>query len=112
MYLIKGDEKVLRLTEQKPVAINFIIEIELLSWKYMPSDLQKVIFDLINDVQYFDYSHRIKQKTITLIQKYSFTLGDAFIAATALEYDLTLISADKIFSKVKDLRLINFTPSV
>jgi len=112
MYLIKGDEKVFQLVDRKPVAISFITEIELLGWKLMTPELQTVILDLIKDIHYFDYSHRVKQRTINLRQKYNFKLGDAFIAATALEFDLTLVSADRIFSKVEDLRLINFSPSV
>ena len=111
MYLIKGDEKVLHLVDGKSVAINFITEIELLGWRSMPVEFQNIIIDIIKDVQYFDYSYRIKQRTINLRQKYNFKLGDAFIAATALEFDLILISADKIFSKVDDLRLINFSPT-
>ena len=111
MYLIKGDETVLQLIDQKHVAINFIVEIELLGWKSMTSELQTVILDLIKDVTYFDYSYRVKQRTIAIRQKYNFKLADAFIAATALEFDLTLVSADKIFSKIDDLRLINFIPS-
>src|SRR3954470_14950662 len=106
MYLIKGDEKVLRLIDQKS-AVNFIVEIELLGWKSITSALEALILDLIKDVHYFDYSHRVKQRTITLRQKHNLKLGDAFIAATALEFDLTLVSADRIFSKIDDLRLIN-----
>ena len=112
LYLIKGDEKVLRLVDQKVVAINFIIEIELLGWRSMTPELQTVILNLIKDVHYFDYSYRVKQRTILIRQKYNFKLADAFIAATALEFDLTLVSADRIFSKIDDLRLINFIPSV
>lgn len=112
MYLIKGDEKVLQLIDNKIVAINFIIEIELLGWRLMSPELQDIIQNLIKDVYYFDYSHRVKQRTISLRQKYKFKLADAFIAATALEFDLTLVSAGRIFSKIDDLRLINFIPSI
>lgn len=112
LYLIKGDKKVFQLIDQKFVAINFIVEIELLGWKNMTAELQAIILDLIKDVHYFDYSHRVKQRTIALRQKYSFKLADAFIAATALEFDLTLVSADTIFSKIDDLRLINFIPTI
>lgn len=74
MYLIKGDEKVLQLIDQKFVAINFIVEIELLGWKYMTAELEAIISDLIKDIHYFDYSYRVKQRTITLRQKYNFKL--------------------------------------
>jgi predicted nucleic acid-binding protein len=64
------------------------------------------------DVQYFDYSYKAKQRTISLRQQYNFKWGNAFIAASALEFDLTLISADKTFFQVNNLRFINFSPTI
>jgi predicted nucleic acid-binding protein len=110
LYLIKGDEKALQLIDQKPVGINFLVEIALLGWKFMTDALLQVVTDFIKDVQYFDYSHRVKQRTIFLRQQCNFKLADAFIAV--LEFDLTLLSADKTFSQVKDLRFINFSPTI
>ncbi len=112
LYLIKGDENVLQLTEGKIVSLNFVTEIELLGWRLLTPELHDILLDLINNVQYFDYSYRIKQSTISLRQIYNLKLGDAFIAATALEHDLTLISANKSFAKVEELRLINFVPTL
>lgn len=111
MYLIKGDKTVLQLLDKRPVAINFITEIELFGWPNMTMELEQIIKAIISDAQYFDYSSRVKDLTIALRQKYRLKLGDAFIASTATEYDLPLVSADKGFSKVAELRLINFIPS-
>ena len=97
MYLIKGDENLLELLDQQPVAINFITEIELLSWPHMTRELNKVILGLISTVQYFDYNTRLKQSVISLRQKYKLKIADAFIAATAIEYNLPLVTADKHF---------------
>ena len=112
MYLIKGDETVYKLVDQRPVAINFITEIELLSWPFLTKELTKIIIDLISNVQYFDYSSRIKQTAISLRRKYKLKLGDAFIASTALEYNLPLLSADRHFQQVDEIQLIKFTPSI
>jgi len=112
LYLINGDENVLQLIDQNPIAVNFIIEIELLSWPFMNDELKQILINIIKDSRYFDYSFQLKQLTIDLRQKYKLKLGDAFIAATSLAYDLTLISADKVFSKIPAIKLINFTPSV
>jgi len=87
LYLIKGDENLLELLDQQPVAINFITEIELLTWPQMTRGLNKVIQSLILNVQYFDYSTRIKLAAITLRQKYKLKLADAVIGATAIEYN-------------------------
>ena len=81
MYLIKGDENLLELLDQQPEAINFITEIELLSWPHMTRELNKVILSLISTVHYFDYNTRLKQTVISLRQKYKLKIADAFIAA-------------------------------
>ncbi len=112
MYLIKGDETVLQLVDQRVVAINFVVEIELLGWANLTRNEEKIIRDLITNVQYFDYSSRIKELTIALRQKYKLKLGDALIVATAIEHDLLLLSADNHFARVKEARLINFVPSL
>ncbi|MEJ7683455.1 MAG: hypothetical protein WKG06_37480 [Segetibacter sp.] len=81
-------KKVLQLINQKVVAINFIIEIELLGWRLMNPELQTVILDLIKDVHYFDYSHRVKQRE----QLY---LGKSTILNWQIEFDFTLVSAEQ-----------------
>lgn len=112
MYLMKGDETVLRLIDQQQVSISFITEIELLGWPFMTPELERTIKNLIETVQYFDYSSRIKQGTVRLKQQYNLKIADAFIAATALQYHLALISADKVFSRVEELSFVNFIPTV
>ncbi len=112
LYLIKGDENLLELLDQQPVAINFITETELLSWPQMTRELNKVIQSLISNVQYVDYNTKIKLTAITLRQKYKLKLADAFIGATAIKYNLPLVTADKHFQQVEELRLIKITPSI
>jgi hypothetical protein len=59
---------------------------------------------------FIEYNLRIKQTTINLKAKYGLKLADAFIAASSLEFDLPLVSADKIFSKVKEINFFNVIP--
>jgi hypothetical protein len=112
MYLLKGDQTLLPLIDKKTTALNFIIEIELLGWPKISADEINIIYDFIGYCYYYDYSQAIKNHTVELRKQYNLKLGDAFIAATALEFDLTLISADKSFAKVAGLNLINFVPSL
>jgi predicted nucleic acid-binding protein len=58
-----------------------------------------------------EYSIRIKQATIGIKSKYGCKLADAFIAASAIEFDIPLVSADKGFSKIKELNFINILPT-
>jgi len=41
-----------------------------------------------------------------LKKKYSIKLSDAIIAASCLVYDIPLVTADKGFSKIKELDLV------
>lgn len=58
----------LRLIDQKVVAINFIIEIELFSWRLITPALETMILDIVKAVHYFNYSYRVKQRTILIRQ--------------------------------------------
>ena len=44
------------------------------------------------------------ERAIQLRRKYKIKLPDAIIAATSLVYDLSLISADVVFSKIEQNR--------
>jgi len=52
----------------------------------------------------------IKAQTINLREKYKIKLPDAIIAATAITYELPLVSADQGFSQIEELDfiLLNF----
>lgn len=49
---------------------------------------------------------KIKNKAIAIKRLIKIPLPDAIIAATAIEEELTLVSADKGFKRIKDLQLI------
>ncbi len=112
MYLLNGDSTVSYLIDKKSIAINFIAEIELLGWPYITPDETITIKEFISTCYYYDYSQAIKNRSIELRRDYKLKLGDALIVATALEFDLALISADKALAKVKELQIINFIPSL
>lgn len=57
-------------------------------------------------------TNEVKKKTIELRKKYNIKLPDAIIAATAIENDLTLITADKGFEKVEELKLTLIVPEI
>ncbi|MCA0428172.1 MAG: PIN domain-containing protein [Bacteroidetes bacterium] len=61
---------------------------------------------LINDCFLLEWNSKIKEKTIDLKRKYNVKLPDAIIAATSLAYQIPLVTADKGFSKIKDLDLV------
>lgn len=88
--------------------ISLITEIELRVWE--PGNVtDKEIYEaFINGSTVLDLSRDTVEQTIAIRQKYKLKLPDAFIAATAIVNNLTLIADnDKDFSKVDILKYIN-----
>jgi hypothetical protein len=112
MYLLNNDLSVVKLLDKKSAAISFVTEIELLGWPHITSSEINTIKTFISNCYYYDYSQAIKNNCIELRKGYKLKLADALIVATAIEFDLTLISADKGLAKVKELQIINFIPSL
>ena len=55
-----------------------------------------------------DLNEPIKRITVELKQSHKIKLPDAIIAATSLYMNIPLISADKIFEKISELRFIKY----
>ncbi|MEO6947982.1 MAG: type II toxin-antitoxin system VapC family toxin [Ginsengibacter sp.] len=95
------------LNDKKPV-ISAITEIELLCWKTATEKDLKVLHNFINDALVLELEQPIKLKTADIRKAYRIKLPDAIIAATALVYDLTLLSRNiSDFSKINRLKIIN-----
>ena len=62
--------------------------------------------DLINDCFIIEMDYKIKTKCIEIRNKYKLKIPNAIIAASAIVYNLPLITSDKEFEKVKELDLI------
>jgi len=96
-----------RLKDSGP-AISVITEIELLCWKTPTDKDLEVLYNFINDALVFELEKDIKLKTAEIRKAYKIKLPDAIIAATALNYDHTLITRNtKDFKGVERLKLVN-----
>ena len=87
-------------------AISFISEIELLGFPGISKSEETKLKLLLNDCYQLEWSSKLKNQTIQLKQKYSLKLPDAIICATAVEFNLPLVTADRGFSKISELDLI------
>ncbi|OJV16497.1 MAG: hypothetical protein BGO21_26805 [Dyadobacter sp. 50-39] len=88
--------------------ISLITEIELRVWE--PSDTtDKAIYEsFITGSIVLDLNRDIVDQTIAIRKKYRLKLPDAFIAATAIINNYTLVADnDKDFRKVEILKYIN-----
>lgn len=102
--ILKGDAKLKSLVESLACAIDTIVYVELIQGSKDKSEVQK-IEKYLTRFELIHFDKAISQKTLYLIRTYSkshnLMLGDATIAATCLENDLTLITYN-----VKDFRFI------
>lgn len=95
------------LKEQQPV-ISAITEIELLCWKTATEKDLEVLHSFIKDALVIELEQLIKFKTADIRKTHRIKLPDAIIAATALVYELTLISRNlSDFSGIGGLNIIN-----
>jgi hypothetical protein len=95
------------LIEAYPV-ISAITEIELLCWKSATEKDIEVLRSFIDDAVVIGLEQPIKYKTADIRKKHKIKLPDAIIAATAIIYELTLISRNiSDFKDIKGLKLIN-----
>ncbi len=111
IYALKNDATVYSFVNEKRLAISFVTEIELLGWNGIETNDRKLISDFLSQCLFIDYNYQIRQQTINIKQQYNLKLGDAFIAATSLVFDIPLLSADKIFKRVNELSFILITPN-
>ena len=105
IYLLEGNEQAAKFSEYS-FAISSVTEIELLGKFSISEREKKVIRSLLNACMLFELNEKVKEKAIELKQKMKIKLPDAVIAATALCHGLTLVTANKAFSKIKDLDII------
>ncbi len=95
------------LTENQP-CISVITEIELLCWKTANEKDLLVVRDFINDTLIIELQSEIKSKTAEIRIHNRIKLPDAIIAATALVYDLTLLTRNTTdFKQIGQLKVID-----
>lgn len=95
------------VNEARPV-ISSITEIELLCWKTATEKDLEVLHNFIDDALVIELEQPIKYKTADIRKKHKIKLPDAIIAATALVYELTLVSRNiSDFKNIEGLQLIN-----
>ncbi|MCE2741849.1 MAG: type II toxin-antitoxin system VapC family toxin [Sphingobacteriales bacterium] len=95
------------LIESKP-CFSAITEIELLCWKTASDYEINVIENFISECQVFELEKSVKIKTAQIRRVHKIKLPDAIIAATALVYDLILITRNTSdFKKIDGLKLVD-----
>lgn len=104
LYVLKEYPCVLPFLDKK-IGISVITEMELLSFSSLTAADDLVLKNLVLKCEVFQLDSRIKERAIFIRRKYGTKLPDAIVAATALEYNLPLVTADKGFRKIEELDL-------
>ena len=88
--------------------LSAITEIELLCWKHRTLEDDRMLAYFINDCLIIELEQSIKYKTAEIRKKHRIKLPDAIIAASAIVYNLILISRNiNDFIDIADLKVVN-----
>jgi predicted nucleic acid-binding protein len=106
LYLLAGDKRLADILNDQVIFISFITELELLGFRGLTKQSDKIIKEFISECTILDINKEIKNNTLELRKKFKLKLPDAIIAATAKYINCPLITADKDFEKIEDSRII------
>ena len=88
--------------------LSAITEIELLCWKHSTLEEEKKLAYFINDFMIIELEQSIKHKTAEIRKQHRIKLPDAIIAASAIVYNLILISRNVTdFRHIEALQVVN-----
>jgi predicted nucleic acid-binding protein len=87
--------------------VSVISKIEVLGFN-APDEHYKLLADFMNDATVLDLTSNIVDESIAIRKFHKTKLPDAIIAATALVYDLTLVTRNtNDFRNIPNLKVIN-----
>ncbi len=95
-------DELIRLIGDSEVAVSIVTYIEVLGYQGLDEKQERFCEGFFNTVSTLSLSDEIANRAVKLRQQRRMSLGDAIIAATALEHDLTLVTRN-----VRDFRWIN-----
>lgn len=88
--------------------LSIISEIELLCWRSATKNDLQILKNFIAECKVFSLDEAVKLKTIEIRRTHKIKLPDAIIGATALEYNLTIITRNiSDFDDVIGLNVVN-----
>ena len=104
---VRALEEMDKIIDQK-AKISVITQMEILGWFGATSVQLNLLNEFVADAIVFDLTPEMINRTIKIRQQYKIKLPDAIIAATALVYDLNLLSLNiRDFKNIDGLKIIN-----
>jgi len=88
--------------------VSIISKIEVLGYHKLSEKEKHILLSFFNSASIIGLSETIANKSVSLRQKHNLTLGDAIIAATAIENTLELVTRNTIdFKHIAGLKIYN-----
>ena len=88
--------------------VSFITELELYGLHGATKEHDKQVEALLRECLIISMNSNILQKYKALRKSHKLKLADSVIAATALAYNIPLVTADQEFQNIKALKLIQY----
>ena len=108
--MLKGKIKQLPISNNDDILISFVTKIELLSYKGLAEEEEK-IGELLNYYNLLLIDDDLINKTIDIRRNHGLKLPDAIIAASAIIKGAVLITSDEgITNKMTDLNMKTINP--
>jgi toxin FitB len=107
IYLANGTLDI-QAVKNTDLAFPSIVKIEALGYAHITVAEQSYLEALLSECQQLELEESVIRRAIRLRQQSKMSLGDSIVAATALEYDCELWTADEEdFIHVDGLRIHN-----
>lgn len=108
IYFLSGDQTLSDLVDGKTIYVSFVTQLELLSYHDLSVSEETRINDFLSHCVIVDINSAIKTTVIELRKTYRLKLPDSIIIASALHFDLPLITSDTAFKKVHELETVYY----
>ncbi len=106
LYILNGDQDLLSFLNNQYIYISIITEMELLSFHSISKDEFRSLKSFLDELDVTPLDDKVKDVAIEVRKKYKLRLPDSIVAATAVVYDIPLITADKQFKAISELQLL------
>jgi predicted nucleic acid-binding protein len=106
IYLLDGNKDIARFLDNKQIYLSVITELELFGKQNLSFQDNEIIDALLGGCFIIDINQEIKYIYRKIKLKHSIKLPDAIVAATAIYLDMPLLTFDKGFKNVSNLKLI------
>ena len=106
IYLLDGNKEIGSFLKDKQIYVSAITELEMFGKQNLSKKDSNIINTLLEYCFVIDINPEIKTIYKKIRQKYSIKLPDAVIAATAIYLDIPLLTFDKEFRPISELKLM------